>query len=149
MNPQKQTLWEHSYGALFVLYTLGQQPQSFSHYIAADPALWWQQGLWLQHYEPLLHQQKFQKQTLWLLKSERREIKTARHTQQADRIAQHQRITHSLPPHTTEHLAQRLNVIANLTVFYRSYPQHTHGSLLSTTFLQALKGTQTSQGLTD
>ena len=45
----QQTLWGHSYGGLFVLYTLFERPELFSHYIAADPSLWWHNGLML-HY---------------------------------------------------------------------------------------------------
>ena len=144
LNSKQQTLWGHSYGALFVLHTLVHQPQAFSHYIAADPALWWQQGLWLQHYEPLLNQQTFHGQTLWLLKSEQ-----VHHIQQTTPITQRQYITNRFPHHTTHNLAQRLQTLTGLTVSYRAYPQDTHGSLFSTTFLQALSDTQTPQGLTD
>lgn len=38
------SLWGHSYGALFTLYTLFEHPDSFERYYAIDPSLWWQQG---------------------------------------------------------------------------------------------------------
>ncbi|MFB6454925.1 alpha/beta hydrolase-fold protein [Chitinophaga sp. Hz27] len=40
----KNILFGHSYGGLFVIYTLLDQPTLFSNYIASDPALWWNEG---------------------------------------------------------------------------------------------------------
>lgn len=41
INPLRLGLYGHSYGGLFVLYTLLTQPNLFQHYIAASPSLWW------------------------------------------------------------------------------------------------------------
>ena len=41
VDTQNTTLWGHSYGALFVLWAFLTDPGSFSHYVAADPSLWW------------------------------------------------------------------------------------------------------------
>jgi predicted alpha/beta superfamily hydrolase len=35
------TLWGHSFGGLFVLYALLNEPKTFKSYIAVDPSLWW------------------------------------------------------------------------------------------------------------
>ena len=35
------TLWGHSFGGLFVIYALLNEPHSFKSYIAVDPSLWW------------------------------------------------------------------------------------------------------------
>lgn len=48
INPRRMGLYGHSYGGLFVLYTLLKQPHLFRHYIAASPSLWW--------YAPYMHQ---------------------------------------------------------------------------------------------
>ena len=45
IDPARQSLWGHSYGGLFVLHTLLTRPGSFRTYIAADPSLWWADGL--------------------------------------------------------------------------------------------------------
>lgn len=42
VDSERQTLWGHSFGGLFVLHTLFNHPASFQNYIAADPSLWWQ-----------------------------------------------------------------------------------------------------------
>lgn len=44
IDPERQTLWGHSYGGLAVLHTLFTRPGMFSHYAAASPSLWWHDG---------------------------------------------------------------------------------------------------------
>lgn len=41
INPQQQSLFGHSFGGLFTLYTLLHAPNAFTNYIAASPSLWW------------------------------------------------------------------------------------------------------------
>lgn len=41
VNPDRQTLFGHSFGGLFTLYALTTQPQSFHTYLAASPSLWY------------------------------------------------------------------------------------------------------------
>ncbi|CAE6821232.1 UNVERIFIED_ORG: hypothetical protein GGR68_000330 [Xanthomonas campestris] len=48
VDRQRQTLWGHSYGGLFVLQVLLTQPQLFQHYVAVDPSLWWGDGFIVQ-----------------------------------------------------------------------------------------------------
>ncbi|MCX2717543.1 alpha/beta hydrolase-fold protein [Helicobacter sp. MIT 21-1697] len=42
--PHKELLFGHSFGGLFVLYTLLHKPRSFNHYVCASPSLWWGEG---------------------------------------------------------------------------------------------------------
>lgn len=44
INPSRQSLFGHSLGGLFTLYTLQHCPQCFRDYIAISPSLWWQDG---------------------------------------------------------------------------------------------------------
>jgi len=44
IDPQRQTLWGHSYGGLAVLHALFTRPAAFSDYAAASPSLWWNDG---------------------------------------------------------------------------------------------------------
>ncbi len=41
INTLDQSLFGHSYGGLFTLYTLLKHPESFQHYYAASPSIWW------------------------------------------------------------------------------------------------------------
>ena len=52
-----QALWGHSYGGLFVLYTLIHHPEAFERYYSVDPSLWWQDG-------EIIKQYKIEKQKL-------------------------------------------------------------------------------------
>lgn len=44
INSQRQTLFGHSYGGLFTLYTLLTKPQAFQGYVVASPSIWWDKG---------------------------------------------------------------------------------------------------------
>lgn len=50
-TPNHQALWGHSYGGLFVLYTLFQHPEAFDRYYSVDPSLWWQDGEIIKQYQ--------------------------------------------------------------------------------------------------
>lgn len=41
LNAQRQALFGHSFGGLFVLHTLFHHPASFQTYVAASPSIWW------------------------------------------------------------------------------------------------------------
>ncbi|QAY66671.1 alpha/beta hydrolase [Paenibacillus protaetiae] len=41
MDFRRQALFGHSLGGLFTLYALAEKPQSFSHYVAGSPSVWW------------------------------------------------------------------------------------------------------------
>ena len=42
--PEQEAIWGHSYGGLFVLYSLFEHPDSYQQYFSADPSLWWNDG---------------------------------------------------------------------------------------------------------
>jgi predicted alpha/beta superfamily hydrolase len=44
IDRQKQTLFGHSLGGLFVLHTLFSRPEAFQSYVAAAPSIWWNNG---------------------------------------------------------------------------------------------------------
>lgn len=41
LDPARQTLWGHSFGGLFTLYTLVTRPLMFQRYVAGDPSVGW------------------------------------------------------------------------------------------------------------
>lgn len=41
IDRERQVLFGHSLGGLFVLHALFNRPQAFTHYIAASPSWWW------------------------------------------------------------------------------------------------------------
>ncbi|MGE4335609.1 MAG: alpha/beta hydrolase [Pigmentiphaga sp.] len=44
IDPQRQTLWGHSYGGLLTLHTLTTRPALFQRYVAGDPSMGWHDG---------------------------------------------------------------------------------------------------------
>lgn len=45
VDASRQTLWGHSFGGLFTLYTFFTDSSAFTRYVAVSPSLWWQKGL--------------------------------------------------------------------------------------------------------
>lgn len=50
INKQKQALYGHSFGGLFVLHALFTQSALFSHYIASSASIWWNDYALLKEY---------------------------------------------------------------------------------------------------
>lgn len=48
VDDSRRTLWGHSFGGLFVLWVLLSRPEVFTSYVAADPSLWWHDGILLE-----------------------------------------------------------------------------------------------------
>ena len=49
VNHERQGLFGHSFGGLFALWLLFQKPEAFSHWIAASPAITWEDSFLLNH----------------------------------------------------------------------------------------------------
>lgn len=45
IDPQRRTLWGHSFGGLFTLYALLSRPRAFTRYAAISPSIWWDEPL--------------------------------------------------------------------------------------------------------
>ncbi|MCT7909699.1 alpha/beta hydrolase-fold protein [Arcobacter lacus] len=62
---KQQTLFGHSYGGLFTLYTFLNHPESFQFYMAASPSIWWNDFYILKQIK-LLQPKFYSPTTLWL-----------------------------------------------------------------------------------
>lgn len=121
LNPQRQTLWGHSFGGLFVLHTLFNHPDSFQSYIAADPSLWWQQGQILAAEAQYLQlNQRPPAQVLLQSSASRRESSV-------------------LSEAELRNMARRLSQLPELSVQYQDYFQHHHGSIRAASIPTALR----------
>ncbi|WP_230656069.1 alpha/beta hydrolase [Psychrobacter sp. I-STPA10] len=65
-TPSQQALWGHSYGGLFVLYTLFHHPEAFNRYYSVDPSLWWQEGEIIKQYQTAKQKLSTQDEMLYL-----------------------------------------------------------------------------------
>ena len=136
-DPHKQTLWGHSYGGLFVLHTLFNEPQAFTRYVAADPSLWWQNGLMLQYAEPFFRRPPPSNLSLTIEKSGTNDNKRPANPQQAAILSHRETVTRAVPPDSAKKLAERLRQ-HGLQVQYRHHADLTHGGLLTESFEQTL-----------
>ncbi|AIL32433.1 hypothetical protein IX83_03130 [Basilea psittacipulmonis DSM 24701] len=130
INPQEQTLWGHSYGGLFVLYTLFTTPSAFQHYIAVDPSIWLHDGLILSY------QQSFLKKALSSpisLSLEKSGLTPQQPTPDMQAISERRQLLIQAVP-SLERISEILSKKQYLNVHYRFYPDETHGSLFRRSF---------------
>lgn len=155
INAHAQTLFGHSYGGLFVLYTLFQRPQLFQHYIAADPSIWEQQGVILDDKQRFIRQHAaMPPTTLWLMRSgqanlpprprgqhhpDNNQDKIDRQEQQF--LSARQQYINKVGRNAAEKLSAELAAqVPALSVRYDKYPDDTHGSLFTKSLQLALFG---------
>lgn len=50
IDPDRQSLFGHSFGGLFVLYSLFTRPSAFTTWIAASPSIYWENRTIDQYY---------------------------------------------------------------------------------------------------
>ncbi|MBN5320382.1 alpha/beta hydrolase [Serratia marcescens] len=128
IDPQRQTLWGHSYGGLFVLHTLFTHPAAFQRYIAVEPSLWWGNGMILQEAQQMTerHQAPATSLQLWVGLADR------------DRAAPPGVKSPVLPANATRLLAEHLAQLDGLDVGYREWPALGHGAMLGAAIEPAL-----------
>ncbi|HEJ7120371.1 alpha/beta hydrolase [Serratia sp. Lou2A] len=128
VDPQRQTLWGHSYGGLFVLHTLFTHATAFQRYIAVEPSLWWGNGMILQEAQQMMGRRPVPvaKLQLWVGLAER------------DRAAPPGVKLPTLPANATRLLAEHLAQLDGLAVGYREWPALGHGAMLDATIEPAL-----------
>jgi hypothetical protein len=128
IDPQRQTLWGHSYGGLFVLHTLLTQPATFQNYVAVEPSLWWGKGFILQEAQPVIERHPAMSAHLWLWTGGGEKMRSA-----PPNIKQQ-----PLPADAAQRLAERLATLNGLTVNFREWPGLDHGAMFSATIAPAL-----------
>ena len=118
---RESTLWGHSYGGLFVLYAMLEDPGAYARYIAVDPSLWWRDAYL---FERLMHEEVVTSARVQLLGANA-DLPRAGHGRDPARVALRERLHAALPEGALEQVATRWGAT------YRYYPSHTHGSLFA------------------
>jgi predicted alpha/beta superfamily hydrolase len=147
IDKQRQTIWGHSYGGLFVLNTLFKHPEMFQNYVAADPSFWWQNGVILKIETQFAEQtvkKGIEKNKLSLAvlvgngampqrrNAERPTDSVAEQTVErpADFAAKRPAdVRHSAPPNTAENLIKRFETQLKTSKF-RVFEGLSHGQML-------------------
>ncbi|MDR2762058.1 MAG: prolyl oligopeptidase family serine peptidase [Planctomycetaceae bacterium] len=145
IDKQRQTLWGHSYGGLFVLNTLFKHNEMFQNYVAAEPSFWWQDGLILK-IETKFTEQIAKKEIVKNKSSlavligkstaaERRNKERPVDSSVKDRSVN---VRRSVSPSVAEDMIKRLSPLLKKTEF-RAFDGISHGPMLPTSLEPALR----------
>ncbi|MBA8681172.1 alpha/beta hydrolase [Stenotrophomonas tumulicola] len=140
IDPQRQALWGHSLGGLFVLSSLYTRPAAFQQYVAASPSLWWSQGAPLGDMETqFIDNSAGQPIQLWvMLGGDERSGNRGVRDMANPRVVAHLRRVGGAPSDAAHALAGRLAAVPGLQVQYREFPGLGHGPMLSASFKATL-----------
>jgi hypothetical protein len=128
IDPQRQTLWGHSYGGLFVLHTLLTQPAAFQNYVAVEPSLWWGNGFILQETQRVIERHPAISAHLWLWTGGAEKMRSAPPNSKQQ----------PLPADAAQRLAERLATLNGLAVNFREWPGLDHGAMFNAAIAPAL-----------
>lgn len=142
VDRQRQTLWGHSYGGLFVLQVLLTQPQLFQHYVAVDPSLWWGDGFIVQQARRVVdHAQAASADTQ---PSQRRLTLMAGEGRPPGQDAAPDRPGRPrADPHAAQNLVTLLSSLPGLTTEYQPLPGLSHGQTLGASLAPTLRDAAT------
>ncbi|MDR1270397.1 MAG: prolyl oligopeptidase family serine peptidase [Planctomycetaceae bacterium] len=159
IDRQRQTVWGHSYGGLFVLNTLFKHPEMFQNYAAADPSFWWQDGVILKiekQFDEQIAKKGIEKNKLSLAVFVGRGApQRNRNTEQRSRDAEQRNrersteptdsssdrstnVRRSMPPNTAEDFVKRFEPLLKTTEF-RTFEGFGHGQMLPASLEPALR----------
>lgn len=134
LDADRQALWGHSYGGLFVLHVLFTRPDAFDFYAAADPSLWWGDGYLLDEER---HAQPPRPATMVrILAGEGAQREPSPHRAPAATVAGRRpdgdamrRARTAMPPDAARQLVARLRT-TGVDADYRPLPGLSHGDTL-------------------
>lgn len=140
LDPQRQALWGHSFGGLFVLHALYTQAGAFQTFAPASPSLWWDEGMMLgapeQHF--IAQTQRHHARVLLMLGGAERHPDHSGRDMDNPRVAAHMKRVTSTPSDAAFTLSQRLRTLPGLQVEYREFDGLGHGPMLRASLLHAL-----------
>lgn len=138
VDRQRQTLWGHSYGGLFVLHVLLTQPQLFQHYVAVDPSLWWGDGFIVQQARRVAGDADNAFATMQQPKS-RLTLMTGDGGRAADDAPPTRRNRPSADPRAAAELVALLSSLPGLAVEHHPLPGLRHGQTLGASLAPTLR----------
>lgn len=139
MDPQRQTLWAHSVGGLFVLHTLFTRTGAFQTYVAGSPSMWWQNGLAVRESERFVtHNAGHPARVLVHLGGAERIGDRGDRDLSNPRVVAHLERIQGAPPDAAFQLAQRLRSVPGLEVSYREFDGLGHGPMFRASLMGAL-----------
>ncbi|WP_242674685.1 alpha/beta hydrolase [Phytopseudomonas daroniae] len=133
IDPQRQSLWGHSYGGLLALHCLFTRPQAFQNYIVADPSIWWQDGFILDEEKAFSAPAEAVRLVLLRGLGERPRAKDDAAT------AARRKAVAAVPEDAAARMAERLAAYPGMQVSYREFADLSHGPMLPVSLFEALR----------
>lgn len=136
LDPKSQTLFGHSFGGLFVLWLLFNQPSAYRGWIAASPAITWEDSFLLEHLD---HFKPIPDLRVHISAGEWEGSDLAPFQRSGPEVAK--RLEEKLQTRTVEAAQKMAEDLAalNLHVWYETYPDETHMSVLPTAVNRAIR----------
>lgn len=143
INRNKQTLFGHSFGGLFVLHVLFNRPEAFQNYVAAAPSVWYNNQSILEEEKAFLAKYKGQKLDLNVLITantdpSRRRPTPAQSAQDTDAQATAKNSRQNAVENS-DAIVERLNGIEGVTAQYKLIENETHVSMVPSSINSALR----------
>ncbi|MDR1957820.1 MAG: prolyl oligopeptidase family serine peptidase [Planctomycetaceae bacterium] len=142
IDTNRQTLWGHSYGGLFVLNTMFKHSEMFQNYFAADPSLWWENGVLLEMEKSFTEKKKLSLAVAvgYAMEKPARAGKspppnTPPNTAGTEYLPAMRR---SVPPDAAKEMTQRLAPLLNISAF-RLFEGLSHGEMFTASIEPALR----------
>lgn len=140
LDPERQALWGHSLGGLFVLHALFTRSGAFQTYAAASPSLWWQKGYLLQEEARFsAHNAGHPARVLMMLGGDERQGKLGNRDMSNPRVLAHLERIAAVPPDSAARMAERLAQVPGLEVEYLEFEGMGHGPMLRASLLATLE----------
>jgi len=147
LNPNRQALWGHSLGGLFVLHTLFTRTGAFDTYIAASPSMWWGNAYAVNESERFIaHNAGRRAQVIIHLGGLERIGDRGPRDLTNPQVVLHLKRVQAAPPDAAMQLAERLNQVPGIDTSYREFPGLGHGPMLRASLMGAL---HTMTGIND
>lgn len=134
INPQKQTLFGHSYGGLLVLHALFTSPTLFNNYVAASPSIWFSDCYILSEALAFIanyQQQSLSYQTRLMVSVGGREQSLTKQEALANYLTRQRRLQHKQNRKMIDNSQYLVNILQqanlnNLILNYQIFPNQTH-----------------------
>jgi predicted alpha/beta superfamily hydrolase len=139
LDARRQGLWGHSYGGLFVLYTLLTRPETFTDYAAASPSLWWREGYLLTLEADFAQRFNGHHARLLTLRGAAEGRDDQRPGVAPARLALREQAMAALPSDAVAAFTRRLAAIPGLRAHYCELPDLAHGPMFAASLAHALR----------
>lgn len=131
---RKSGIFGHSFGGLFVLYALSNSSDSFSHFYAVSPSLWWGGGEFIGKAIDFANI-KGGLATLWIMQDE---ISQKSKASKASKESKASNTKIRVAKIDSKELVRLIESQSSIKPIYKAFYGYTHGSVVAPAFLHAI-----------